>query len=127
MMLEQFGCKALIASDHHSALHAVSEEEIDLAIIDYHLADGETGEHVARDLRIVRPGMPIIMLTGDNKLPQSASDVVDEVIIKGAGSPAELLDLIQKLLPNAELRARRTALFGDSTNCDPKHSSKKAS
>src|SRR3954462_8312686 len=100
MMLEQFGCSVGTATDHRSALHAVSEGPFDLAIVDYHLANGETGEEVARDIRVMNPQMPIIMLTGDSRLPQSACDVVDEVIIKGASNPGALFDLIQKLLPD---------------------------
>lgn len=110
MLLEQFGCTALTATDHRSALHLASENEVDLAVIDYHLAAGETGEAIARDIRIVRPRLPMIMLTGDSKLPQSACEAVNEVLIKGASNPTALFDLIQKLLPDAQLRPRRPML-----------------
>jgi CheY-like chemotaxis protein len=127
MLLEQFGCRALTAADHQAALHTISEEEVDLAIIDYHLADGETGEEVVRDVRVVRPQMPLIMLTGDSKLPQSACDCVDEVLIKGASDPRALFELIEKLLPEAELLPRRAMLVSEPGNGDPAPKSKKAS
>lgn len=126
MMLEQFGCRALTAPDHQSALRAISEEEVDLVVIDYHLANGETGEEVARDVRVMRPQLPLIMLTGDSRLPQSACDCVDEVIIKGASDPRALFDLIQKLLPDAELRPRRTLLVSGPPAASD-HDSEKAS
>ncbi len=127
MMLEQFGCSVVTATDHQSALHVISEDCVDLVIVDYHLANGETGEEVARDLRVMRPRMPIIMLTGDTRLPKTACDVVDEVVIKGASNPGALFDLIEKLLPDAELRPRRPMLTGDPSNAGTEQDSKKAS
>ena len=112
MMLEQFGCRALTASDHRSALQIIAEEAVDLAIIDYHLANGETGEDVARDVRVMRPRLPIIMLTGDSRLPQSACEAVDVVLIKGAANPRTLFELIEKLLPDAALKPRHAMMFG---------------
>lgn len=104
MMLEQFGCIVVTATDHRSALQLPSEMAVDLAVIDYHLARGETGEQIARDLRVMFPRLPLIMLTGDCKLPQSAVESVDAVLIKGSSGPTALLELIGKLLPQAGLR-----------------------
>lgn len=111
MLLEKFGCKSITASDHRSALRAASENTVDLAVIDYHLANGETGEQIALDLRVMSPRLPLIMLTGDSRLPASASDSVDAVLIKGASNATALLDLIERLLPDAELVARRPMLI----------------
>lgn len=118
MLLEQFGCSTLMAADHTSALQMVSNNHIDLAVIDYHLADGETGEEIARDLRVICPDLPMIMLTGDSKLPQSVCDSVDEVLIKGASDPRALFDQIQKLLPDAELRPPRVMLIKEPHSKD---------
>lgn len=104
MMLEQFGCIAVTATDHRSALQLTTETTVDLAVLDYHLARGETGEEIARDLRVMFPRLPLIMLTGDCKLPQSAVESVDAVFIKGISDPRALLDLIRVLLPEAGLR-----------------------
>jgi CheY-like chemotaxis protein len=110
LLLQQFGCDTVTAQDRSSALHAVEENDIDLLLIDYHLAAGETGEEIARDVRAMRPKTPMIMLTGDAKLPETAYECVDEVMIKGATNPAVLLDLIQRLLPNFTLRPRHAML-----------------
>jgi CheY-like chemotaxis protein len=101
MMLELFGFIALTATDHRSALQAASQTTVDLVVIDYHLAQGETGEEIARDLRVMFPKIPLIMLTGDYKLPQRAVESVDAVLIKGMSDPRALVDLIQKLLSSA--------------------------
>jgi CheY-like chemotaxis protein len=106
MLLERGGCETITALDHTSALRACTENRIDLALIDYHLARGETGDVLAHDLRVMYPKLPLIMLTGDPQLPRSAAEVVDAVLIKGQSSPAALFDLIERLLPNATLIPR---------------------
>ncbi len=110
MLLEQFGCETLKAGDCQSALRIVSEGGVDLLVIDYHLSGDETGEILARDVRIMYPRIPLVMLTGDSSLPESACQSVDAVLIKGASNPGALLDLIEKLLPDASLRPRRPML-----------------
>lgn len=106
MLLEQFGCEVVQVQDHQSALREVTEDNIDLAVIDYHLARGQTGEEIARDVRVIHPEIPLIMLTGDWKLPDSAAECVDAVLIKGASNPRALLTLIERLIPGTQLRPR---------------------
>lgn len=113
MLLEQFGCDTIAALDHGSALRAVRDNPVDLMVIDYHLAHGESGETVARDVRAMRPQLPLIMLTGDTHLPPSAEGTVDAVLIKGTSNPGALLDWIQKLLPASELKPRRPRLVSE--------------
>jgi CheY-like chemotaxis protein len=110
-LLQQFGCDTIAVHDYQSALRVVSETPVDLLVIDYHLAGDETGEDIARSVRVMRPSIPLIMLTGDPNLPQSACQSVDAVLIKGNTNPGELLDLIGRLLPEAELRPRRPMLI----------------
>lgn len=115
MLLEQFGCEVVQVQDHPSALREVTEDGIDLIVIDYHLADGATGEDIARDVRVLNPALPQIMLTGDSKLPDSVAKSVDAVLIKGVSNPRALLDLIKKLVPGAQLKPRRPSLLDPSS------------
>jgi CheY-like chemotaxis protein len=115
LMLEQFGCKVVAVNDSQSCLHALNENRIDLVLIDYHLAEEATGEDLARQIRKVKPELPLVMLSGDPKIPDSARDSVDAVLIKGAGSPRDLLDLIEKLVPDATLRARPEQVVPETT------------
>jgi CheY-like chemotaxis protein len=110
-MLEMFGCETIAAYDHQSALHIVTERPVDLVLIDYHLGNGETGDAIAHDVRVLRPEIPLIMLTGDSHLPDHLAALVDAVLIKGVTNPGALLDLIQELLPKAELRPHRPTPF----------------
>ena len=109
-LLEQFGCEVVVVTSSSACLHLVAQEPFDLALLDYHLAEETTGEDVARDIRMLNPGMPLVMLTGDPKIPQSAKECVDRVLIKGAGSPADLLDTIEQLLPWSRIKPRRHSI-----------------
>lgn len=111
LLLQQFGCKTLTATNANAAIRLAAAEPIDLLLIDYHLANGETGERVARDVRVFKPHIPLVMLTGDAYLPDSACECVDAVLTKGLSSPADLFDTIQRLLPDAKLRPRRPMLI----------------
>ncbi len=111
MMLEQFGCETISACDYDESMRIVGKNEVDLLLIDYHLADGRTGEEIAREVRGTHPELPMIMLTGDSKLPQSAQDSVDAVLIKGLSNPRDMLDMIQELLPHKELPERKPMLI----------------
>jgi CheY-like chemotaxis protein len=114
MMLERFGWEAVIATDRDSALRACKDGGVDLAVLDYHLANGETGEDLARDLRKINPKLPIILLTGDVNVPASAAENVNAVMIKGMGGPRALLDLIEKLLPDATSLGRPPMRVGNA-------------
>ena len=113
MLLEQFGCQTVSASGRQSALQALEAGKVDLLLIDYHLAYGETGEEVARDARAMQPKLRMILLTGDAKFPESARNSVDEVLVKGQSGPSALLDAIQRLLPGFKLLPRRAMLIPD--------------
>jgi CheY-like chemotaxis protein len=110
-MLEQFGCETISATDYQSAMRIVEATPLDLIVIDYHLANGETGDTIARDVRVMHAEIRLIMLTGDTHLPKHVSACVDAVLVKGLSDPGALLDLIAKLVPAAELRPRRPMLF----------------
>ena len=101
LMLEQFGCKVVAVTDSRSCLNALSGNSVDLVLIDYHLAEETNGEDLARHIRSRQPDLPLILLTGDPKIPDSARDSVDAVLIKGAGSPRDLFILIEDLVPGA--------------------------
>lgn len=98
MLLEKFGCNTVTAFDRKSVFQALGEHTVNLVLIDYHLGE-ENGEDIAREVRKTKPGLPLVMLTGDPKLPDSASESVDAVLVKGASGPRDLFALIQKLLP----------------------------
>lgn len=109
-LLEQFGCEVVTVTNSSACLHVVVQEPFDLVLLDYHLAEPVTGEGVARDISVLFPKMPLVMLTGDPRIPESASESVDAVLIKGSSGPVELLDTIQRLVPNRPIKPRRQSI-----------------
>lgn len=107
LLLEQFGCEVIAVSDPFTGLSEISSSKPDIVLLDYHLANGVTGEEVARDIRAVLPRVPIVFLTGDPHLPKSAHESVDAVLVKGASSPADLLATIRRLVPDAFVKPVR--------------------
>lgn len=106
LLLEQFGCEVIAVTDASDCLTAIQDNSVDLAIIDYHLAGKVNGEQLAHTIRSQYPRLALVMLTGDPKVPDSARESVDVLLIKGASSPRDLLDAIEDLVPNATLRPR---------------------
>lgn len=88
-------------------MRKVEEESVDLVMIDYHLAKGELGDQLAHDIRVLKPELPLVMLTGDPKISDEAQHTVDAVLIKGVSGPAELWETIQRLVPGKKLKPRR--------------------
>ena len=113
-LLEQFGCDVVAVTDSCTCLHRVAQESFDLVLLDYHLDEQVTGADVARDISAMLPEMPLVMLTGDPGIPKSAWECVDEVLIKGARGPGQLLETIQRLLPENRIRPRRESLISSS-------------
>lgn len=91
--------------DADSCLTLAKREEFDLALLDYNLGCGKTGEDVAHELRSLFPRMPLIMLSG-YPVPDSAKESVDRFFAKGSSSPADLLDAIESLVPDCSLARR---------------------
>jgi CheY-like chemotaxis protein len=123
--LEQFGCEVTMVTDADACLQAATHESFDLALLDYHLGGGMTGGDVAHDLRSRAARMPLVIWTGNPEIPESARQSVDAVLSKGNSSPAELLDVIQSLLPGYALMpprkpiGREASLRADGTKAGP--------
>lgn len=115
LFLELFGCQVTAVEDAEECLFASTRETFDIALLDYHLVGPLDGEDVARELRSRLPKLPLVMLTGDPAIPESAKRSVDAVIVKGASNPAELLDTIEKLTPDCTLKPRRKPVAAEDS------------
>lgn len=119
IMLETYGCEVTAVHDADACLNSLQHGASDLVLIDYHLAGSGNGEDLARTIRKQQPQLPLIMLTGDPQVPSSAKESVDILLIKGDSSPGDLLDAIQKLLPEATIKTRHST---DRSEITPKAS-----
>jgi CheY-like chemotaxis protein len=96
MLLEEAGCKVLVATTGAGALQLFASHPVDLVLLDYHMP-GMNGDVVAEHMKAVQSDVPIALLSGDDGLPESALKWVDAFVSKSE-SPANLLQIVEHLL-----------------------------
>lgn len=96
-ILERQGYKVLSAANGEQALQLFAIYPVDLVLLDYRMP-GMDGGIVAREMKQVKPDVPVIMVTAST-LPDGVSSCADGFVDKGDG-PAQLLDKIKRLLPS---------------------------
>lgn len=93
--LQLRGFSATVCYDGENALQRVQEEEFDLVLLDVMLP-GQSGLTVLRRIRELRPGLPVVLLTGH----AHAGDGI-EGMKQGAraylGKPVDLQELLDVL------------------------------
>lgn len=80
------------------SLQLFKENHFDLVVSD-HFLSGETGAILARELRLLKPTIPIVLLSGSIEPPEH-SDVADAFIVKG-DDPSLLLERVASVLKTA--------------------------
>jgi CheY-like chemotaxis protein len=94
-MLEMKGYRVLIAESGEQGFDIVQSQPVDLVISDHYL-QGKTGAQIARDMKLFRPELPIVLLSGAMECPEGA-EYVDAFVCK-AEPPNVLFDTISRLL-----------------------------
>ncbi|MDQ1406054.1 MAG: hypothetical protein QOG55_1683 [Acidobacteriaceae bacterium] len=103
-VLESEGHEVWQALSAREALRVMQSEEIDLAIVDYYLAD-TNGLALAVDMKGLKPNLAIIMLSGFGQLPGEGVGIANSWILKGSGAQ-QLLHAVKKIM--AEKNRQRT-------------------
>ena len=92
--LEQLGYNVLIAEGGRVGLRLLSQQSIDLVIVDYRMPEIDGGQ-VAAEIRRLCGGLPIVMLSGyPDDIPRQTLDLVDAFVVKG--EPGDLISLIEQ-------------------------------
>jgi CheY-like chemotaxis protein len=86
-ILRQKGYEVVVSSSVEEARTKL--EDIDIAVLDYHLGEGKFGTVVAEELRRQRPNVPIIILSAT--LERKFGGVADMHLLKGYSSVNDLL------------------------------------
>jgi CheY-like chemotaxis protein len=92
-ILRQRGYECVPAASIEEATELINN--IDIAVLDYHLGAGQFGTEVAALLRRRRPHVPIIILSAT--LDQYFGGVEDMHLLKGHSSVEDLLDALSSL------------------------------
>jgi PAS domain S-box-containing protein len=96
LLFERQGHQVLTASDGPTGIDLFKARPVDAVILDYRMPNMD-GAAVAERLKELRPAVPIIMLSGENDVPNAAKQSVDAFVTKGE-SPAVLLQTTASLL-----------------------------
>jgi CheY-like chemotaxis protein len=81
-LLEISGYEVLTAQGGEQGLGLFVAHPIDAVVLDYKMP-GMNGDRVARQMRRVKPEVPILMLSGYSELPLNAINCVDALLSKG--------------------------------------------
>ncbi len=96
MVFERAGYTVLTASDGPTAIQVFRENEVDTVVLDYAMP-GMDGAQVAHALRLIRPKVPILLLSAYLSLPEEVNQWINLLVNKGDGAPT-LLRKIEELL-----------------------------
>lgn len=94
--LQLCGYAVVTSDDPRAALPLALSMDLDLAIVDYDMPQ-MNGVELAIELRRIKPGLPIVLFSGNPDLPQHDLSTVDEYILKG-GSVQTLLRRLEDVL-----------------------------
>ena len=96
MLLESRGYRCVAASTPEEALRLLSENAVDLVVVDHWLTE-TTGTALAVQMKAIR-SIPIIMFTGDPDLKDAPEPV--DLLLGKPQVPEDLLGFVAALLPD---------------------------
>jgi len=104
LMLEQLGFSPLVARHGREALeYAKSDKWIDIVLTDLVMPGGLSGRALARELKRMRPELPVVITTGYD--PDESADVErGETVLNKPYSREALAEVLIKNLPTKENR-----------------------
>ena len=97
-VLSAQGYEVLCAFCGYDGIEQFTQYDPDLVILDYHLPD-LNGDQVLRELKRLKPHVPVILLAGLLGIAEGNTPQADFTIVKGEG-PRPLLEAISRLLPH---------------------------
>jgi CheY-like chemotaxis protein len=95
LFLRNAGYDVLAASSGEAGLEMFRQNPVDLVIAD-HFLSAKTGTEVAREMRALKPNVPILIVSGSAEAPRGI-EFADGFLSKGE-SPDELLSKIANML-----------------------------
>ena len=104
VLTRELGSKFRIveAGDYHEAIEVLAEHEDVCAVIsDYDFGDGPTGQELFERLRVSKPAVPRVMISGSLEAHVHASLVVSgvaDLFIKKPWDPGKLGQTVSKLV-----------------------------
>jgi DNA-binding response OmpR family regulator len=97
LLFEDAGFEVLLAQTGNQALELFRGQDVDGVVLDYWMA-GMNGLAVAREMKRVRPGTPIIVVSGFTSLPGETIGLVDAWFQKSKIEPQDLVKEVKNLV-----------------------------
>ena len=115
ILLERAGYGVLTATNAGEALTIFGSSKIDVVVSD-HLLPGVTGTEMARQMKLAKPDVPILLLSGVVDLPDG-TEHTDRFLGKSEG-PSKLLQTIAELLRYRRQRIDDGKYWAEIASCD---------
>ena len=96
MTLESEGYRVFSAENGPDGLRIFLAEAVDVVILDYKMP-GMNGDVVAKEMKRMKPAVPILLLSAYVDLPRETLALVDKYLTKGEG-PVAMLTAIAELI-----------------------------
>jgi len=96
-LLEMHGFLVLTASSGTEGLRLLSDgQTVDLVLLDYVLPV-MSGSQIAEELKRLYPGVPIVLISGFQELPETLLEMVDGYVRKGQDPEVVIRTITQAL------------------------------
>jgi CheY-like chemotaxis protein len=102
-LLEREGYAVLAASSGQQALDLLGSHEIDIVLSD-HLMPGLTGAELARQIKLRKPDLPVILISAVNEVPPGAEFA--DLFMSKLDGPVAMCENIGTLLARSRHRVR---------------------
>jgi DNA-binding response OmpR family regulator len=109
-ILEKSGYPVITCPDCRRSLDVFRTTVVRLVVVDYSMPQ-MNGAELARAMRIEKPNVPIVMLSGQAERPHDLGSAIDAYIVKGQ-NPLVLLHAVRSLMAcqSAASFSQRTAV-----------------
>ena len=94
-VLEKSGYKVIAAKSAAEALERLDQQAVDLVLTDL-LMPGLSGTELARQIKQRKPGLPIVLLSGVNEIPEDAESA--DMFLSKVEGPVVLCEKISEML-----------------------------
>ena len=105
-VLEKAGYSVMTASCGSDALALLESNHVDLVLTDM-LMPGMSGAHLAREVKLRQPDLPVILYSGVNEIPEDAGSA--DLFLSKVSGPANMCANISELLQQSRQRRSRAA------------------
>lgn len=104
-LFEKRGYEVLTAASARQGLHIAVDCAVSAVVVDYHMPE-MNGHEVAAEIKRLKPQLPIVMVSSDDEIPESALSVIDAFVSKD-DAPTRLVPVVTEICENPAFQDTR--------------------